>query len=340
MADLPLHGGELNAAAALWRIPRENWLDLSTGINPQAWPVPQIPEDVWRRLPEDDDALVSAIRSWAQPHEHAGVLAVAGSQAAIQALPRLRAPGRVAVPRPGYEEHGHCWRASGHEVQALSAEAIEAQLDGLDVVVWIQPNNPTGELLASERLLAWRNRLAQRDGWLIVDEAFISGNEAHSLAAAAGQPGLIVLRSLGKFFGLAGVRAGAVIACPELCKALGRLLGPWSVSGPARYLMERALADFGWQQTTRRQLAHDSRCMAELLAAHGLAPSGSTNLFCYVRHPNAFEIYQALAGQAVLVRHFTDPSGLRIGLPGSEREWARLDDALGRSSRSRNAQSD
>lgn len=340
MADIPLHGGALNAAAAHWRIPRENWLDLSTGINPRAWPVPQIPEEVWRRLPEDDDGLVSAIRSWVQPHEYAGVLAVAGSQAAIQALPRLRASGRVAVPRPGYEEHGHCWRTSGHEVLALSADAIEAQLDGLDVVVWIQPNNPTGELLAPKRLLAWHKRLAQRGGWLIVDEAFIPGNEAHSLAAAAGQPGLIVLRSLGKFFGLAGVRAGAVIAWPELCRTLGQLLGPWSVSGTARYLMARALADIEWQQNTRCQLVRDARRMAELLAAHDLAPSGSTNLFCYVRHPNAFQVYQTLAEQAVLVRHFADPPGLRIGLPGSEREWAHLDDALCRSSRSRNAQSD
>ena len=73
-------------------------------------------------------------------------------------------------------------------------------------MVLVQPNNPTGALFARSRLLDWHARLARRGGWLVVDEAFIDPTPDASLAPMAGADGLVVLRSLGKFFGLAGAR--------------------------------------------------------------------------------------------------------------------------------------
>lgn len=339
MVARPEHGGQLNAAAKRWGIPREQWLDLSTGINPQGWPVPEIPLEVWRRLPEDDDGLEDTVRDWAGAPASAACLPVAGSQAAIQALPWLRRrawagrrdsvfPGRAGVPAPGYQEHAHCWAMAGHKVVALDADGLEAQLEQLNVVVWVQPNNPTGLSLSRERLLDWHARLARRGGWLVVDEAFMNGRQEESLASFSGRQGLIVLRSLGKFFGLAGIRAGAVLAWPGLREELDQALGPWAVSGPTRYLMARAMADKAWQKDMTAQLSAWSGRLQVLLTQYGYAPSGGSLLFQHISHPRAKLLAENLARQGVLVRYFEEPASLRFGLPGTEADWARLQQAL------------
>lgn len=326
--ERPCHGGRLNAAAEQWGRPVEQWLDLSTGINPVGWPVPGIPLSIWRRLPEQNDGLGTVIREWTGAPDTAGCLATSGSQPVIQALPCLRRPCRVAVPTPGYEEHGYWWARRGHEVVGLSAEAIDERLQELDVVVWIQPNNPTGQVLPHETLLKWHQSLTARGGWLVVDEAFFIPGKGGSLAGFCDRPGLIVLRSLGKFFGLAGVRAGTVLAEPVLCEQLDACLGPWAVSGPARYLMSTALKDTAWQSEAAVKLAAGIERLEKVLTAHRLAESSGTLLFRYWRHPAASVVFETLADHGILVRQFREPEALRFGLPGNEFEWQRLADAL------------
>ncbi len=323
----PAHGGRLNQAARRWGIPRDQWLDLSTGINPNGWPVPAVPEMVWQRLPEEDDGLEVALRDWTGAPEAAACIPLAGSQAAIQALPGLRPQCRVGVPHPGYQEHRHAWQVTGHRVRRLAIEdmmAGEAWLDELDVLVWIQPNNPTGLVIEPARLLAWHRRLAARGGWLVVDEAFAEGQPSLSIARWAGQPGLVILKSLGKFYGLAGLRAGAAVTDAHLGEALRRCLGPWALSGPARYLMARAITDRPWQDRTLARLQRDSERLHTLLAGHGLEPAGGSLLFQYVRHPHALAVAEALAEHGILVRAFDQPPALRFGLPASEPQWHRL----------------
>ena len=253
------HGGRLNAAAARYRIDRADWLDLSTGINPDGWPVPQLPAEVWQRLPEDDDALPIAV----EQHYGRPGLPVAGSQAALATLPRLRAACRVGVIGPTYGEHAHAWQRAGHKVRTLTVGAVEAALGQLDVLVAVNPDNPTGRLLASSTLLGWHRRLAARGGWLLVDEAYMDAEPSESLLAVREQPGLIVLRSLGKFFGLAGARVGFVFGAPDKLDRLREVLGPWPVSHPSRFVAKRALEDSAWQTATRKQLADDSQRLAE-----------------------------------------------------------------------------
>lgn len=319
------HGGRLRQAARDHGIPLAQWLDLSTGINPAGWPVPPLPAACWQRLPEDDDGLLEAA---AACYGTAQLLPCAGSQQAIQMLPRLRPPGRVGLLQPGYAEHAHAWRVAGHEVVALTADTIDAQLAALDVLLLIHPNNPAGERFAPPRLLGWQERLAARGGWLVVDEAFMDATPQDSISAAAGRDGLVVLRSLGKFFGLAGARVGFVLAWPELLQRLAAAFGPWAVSHPAREVARQALLDTDWQATTRAQLQRHSARLHALLGAAGLPPQGGTALFQYLRHADAAWIHQALARQGILVRHFEQPSALRFGLPGSEADWQRLQSAL------------
>ncbi|MBS3804125.1 MAG: threonine-phosphate decarboxylase [Oleiphilaceae bacterium] len=329
----PDHGGRLRAAAEHWEIPVAQWLDLSTGINPDSWPVPPIPEAVWRRLPEDEDGLEDAIREWSGVGCRTSCVPVAGSQAAIQALPFLRRPCRVGIPDPGYTEHGHWWARAGHRVFRLPLEEAQDDPDWADemnVIVWIHPNNPTGLALSPKRLLDWQQRLARHRGWLVVDEAFADARPELSLMSHAGPAnrGLIVLRSLGKFFGLAGVRAGAVLTEPRIADRLRLALGPWALSGPARFIMTQALRDTQWQTDTTRQLDRSRDRLDDLLIEYGLTPTGGTPLFRYILHADAAAISQALAREGVLVRYFEEPSALRIGLPGEESQWLRLRQAL------------
>lgn len=319
------HGGRLLDAAARYGIAPEEWLDLSTGINPLGWPVPPVPPECWQRLPEAGDGLVAAASEYyGTPY----LLPVAGSQAALQALPFLRPPCRVGMLAPTYAEHSYAWERAGHQLLPLSGDAIDGAVDSLDVLVLANPNNPTGERFSRELLESWLDRLVERGGWLVADEAFMDATPEASLAPLVGSPGLVVLRSLGKFFGLAGARVGFVLAWPELLRQLEERLGPWAVAGPARWAASRALADFAWQEKARSELIAVSQRLAALLARHGLNPAGGTALFQWVPTPEAASIQERLARQGIWVRRFDTPSALRFGLPGGKEEWRRLEAAL------------
>jgi cobalamin biosynthetic protein CobC len=319
------HGGRLLRAVRQYAIAREDWLDLSSGIAPWPYPIPPIPLDAWARLPEADDGLEDAARHYYGVRQ---LLPVAGSQAAIQALPLLRPLGRVGVLTPCYAEHPHAWQRAGHHLIELDESQVEAQLDQLDVLVLVNPNNPTGRLVSREQLLAWHTRLAKGGGWLLVDEAFMDNSPEHSVAECAERPGLIVLRSFGKFFGLAGVRLGCVVAELPLLQRLAALLGPWTVSGPTRVLAQACFVDHAAHQAQIERCAQASQRLATLLQSYGLAPSGGCDLFQYVRSERAAHLHDFLARRGILVRLFEQPAAVRFGLPATAADEQRLGQAL------------
>jgi len=319
------HGGRLRAAARQYGIPETDWLDLSTGIAPWPWPLPAIPARAWARLPEADDGLETAAQAY---YGAAQVLPVPGSQAAIQLLPRLRRAGKVGVLSPCYAEHAEAWRKGGHVVRELAEDEVDFFLDGLDVLVLVNPNNPTGRLLEPAQLLAWHARLARRGGWLVVDEAFMDNSPGHSLAASCDRGGLIVLRSFGKFFGLAGARLGFVLAEARWLALLAEQLGPWAINGPTRVLGQACLRDGAGQALQRRRAAAASQRLAELLGRAGFAPLGGCALFQWLPSSRAEALHGFLARRGILVRLFHSPASLRFGLPPDESAWARLEQAL------------
>lgn len=320
------HGGDLTRASREYGIPEERWLDLSTGINPKGYPVPPVPPRIWQRLPGDAEPLLRAARECYQAVE---LLPVAGTQAAIQALPRLRPRSRVTLAALTYNEYALAWKRQGHAVQVVPTREFDARMAETDVFIACNPNNPTGERIEPDRLLEWHVRLAAHDGWLIVDEAYIDMMPHMSLAPFASRPGLIVLRSLGKFFGLAGARVGFVAAGRALLHALQDELGPWSVAGPAQFAAIAALRDREWQAQTRAALIASGRRLHALLACAGISAQG-TALFQWWRHEHAAELHRALAQQAILTRWIQDgdSGGVRIGLPRDETDWRRLERAL------------
>ena len=341
------HGGRLAQVAAQSGIPVAQWLDLSTGINPHAYPVPVLSAEVWRRLPEEEDGLGQIAARYygaaAATEVLPAVLPIAGTQAAIQALPRVlttlsasaTAPLRVAVAHLTYNEYAHAWQQAGHVVTPYPHGQLVNAAATADVVMLCQPNNPTGEHLALSAIARMAATLAGQGGWLVIDEAYVDATPALSALphiAAADWPQVIVLRSLGKFFGLAGARAGFAISAPEVINALRDELGPWPVSGPARAVARQALGDLAWQNEARVLLSAMAAKLDQCLARNlNVEPTGAA-LFRWFEFARADALHAHLANAAILVRQFASPPGgkpsLRIGLPADDQQLARLDRAL------------
>ena len=228
---------------------------------------------------------------------------------------------------PTYGEHGHVWRRAGHEVSEI--DRLEMAGD-YEIVVVTNPNNPDGRICEPARLAGLSDALAESGGWLIVDEAFADVTPAISLAPLAGRPGLILLRSFGKFFGLAGLRLGFAAGPTDLISAFETRLGPWAVSGPAMEIGTRALRDSMWIETTRAVLAARRARLDTALQAAGFSVMGGTDLFRLTAHDHAPAFYAHLGRSGILVRNFPEhPNWLRFGLPGSEADFLRLEKALG-----------
>ena len=199
------------------------------------------------------------------------------------------------------------------------------------VAVLCNPNNPDGRRLDAAAIETLQSQRAQRGGRLSVDEAFAEFGDAHlSVAPAVPLPGLIVLRSFGKAYGLAGVRLGFLIAERGIVERVEQALGPWPVSGVAIHIACMALNDTAWRQATAGRLTTAGARLAPLLAGYGLESVGYTSLFHLVRHEKAPAVADALGRAGILVRNFPDrPDWLRFGLPPDEAAWTRLDGALG-----------
>lgn len=323
------HGGGLEAAAHRFGVPKDRWLDLSTGINPHAYPLPPVDVADWLRLPEGS-ADIRLREAAAAAYRAPGIECVAaapGSQALIQWLPRLWPRARVGVLGPTYAEHAACWRAAGHAVDELTGDDWDPA--DYDVLVAVNPNNPDGRALRPQDLLAWKDRLAPARPLLVVDEAFADVAPDLSLAPWAGEDNLVVLRSFGKFYGLAGARLGFALAHPALAERLRRAFGPWCVPGPVGAIATRALGDADWADAMRKRLADEAAHLKRILIANGLDVIGATSLYLLTRAADAAGLYGHLARQGILVRPFeAAPDRLRFGLPPDESAVARLGEAL------------
>lgn len=326
-AELILHGGNLDAARKRFLGAPEPWIDLSTGINPVSFPIPTLPTEVWSRLPtcSEEDALLAAAATRYRVANSEMIVAAPGTQALIQLLPRLAPRSDVAILGPTYEEHEACWTRQGHRVSLVNdLESIRA-----DIVIVVNPNNPTGRIVPASALHAVAAELAKKQGLLIVDEAFIDVlPEAASIA-----PDLplatIVLRSFGKTYGLAGLRLGFAVAEISLASRIRAELGPWAVSGPALSIGKAALRDTQWLAATTARLESDRQRLDAMLEAARFTVLGGTPLFRLARHSEAINSVEKLGRHGIHVRVFAaEPQWLRFGLPGDEQAWERLSIAL------------
>ena len=313
------HGGNLTEARSLFPDAPQPWIDLSTGINPDAYPLPAMEDDVFRRLPSPDD--LRRLESIAQTAYRAlgasATLASAGTHAVLSALPTLLPQARVAILGPTYAEHAHAWRHAGNEVETV--QALD-QLRQADVAVLVRPNNPDGSFASAAEIDGLLGGMRRPDQLIIVDEAFIDLlAPGSSLVDRVPQGNLLILRSFGKSYGLAGVRLAFSIGQPCLISRLRAALGPWPVSGPAITVGSAALADNGWLVEARARVQDSSNWLTDLLKRQGISVIGSALLFHCVEHPEAAALFVHLGRHGIYIRRFEDqPYRLRIGLPAAD----------------------
>jgi cobalamin biosynthetic protein CobC len=325
------HGGSLSRADRLFPAAPKPWLDLSTGINPHSYRFTDLTESAFRRLPET--ALLArlvnaATRAYAAPSPR-NLVAAPGTQILLPLVASLVPPGRAAILSPTYAEHRRAASIAGHDAVAVSSFA---DLADADLAILVNPNNPDGRISTRAQLLELAAHMRQRNRLLIVDEAFMDvGPRDESLAGDADAGGFVVLKSFGKFFGLAGIRLGFAIAAPDIVAALDARMGPWAVSGPALEIGIAALDDLDWQADMRRLLVDSARRLDALLARYGLIVQGGTDLYRFLRTQRAPAVFHGLGQQGVLVRAFDeDVTALRFGLPGGAADFERLSQVLAR----------
>ena len=319
------HGGNIDSAIATFGGAAADWIDLSTGINRVPYPVPILPDAAWTMLPTHAamQALLASVCAHYQTT--APVLAVAGAQAAIQMIPWLAQQNGSKLARvlgPTYNEHAATLRAAGWQVEVV---ARLADLWGADLAVVVNPNNPDGQTHSPADLLA----LLPNVGRLVVDESFGDIAPEHSVLPHAGLGKLLILRSFGKFWGLAGARLGLVFGPQSDISALASLSGPWPVSGAALTIGQIAYRDLTWADQTRARLYSEIARIDALATAAGWQIAGGTALFRLYHTPDAPTAQTHLAHAHIWSRIFPwHGHWLRLGLPGNDQEWARLAAAL------------
>jgi cobalamin biosynthetic protein CobC len=328
--DEPLwHGGDLGAARRRFPGALEPFIDLSTGINPHPYPLPRFSADCFARLPDQaafETLTAAAARAYGAPSA-AHVVPAPGTQILLGFVAQLAPPGGAAVLTPSYPEYARAASLAGHSIKVARGfdECGDAAL-----VVLGNPNNPDGRLFAATDLLALAAALRRRRGLLVVDEAFGDVTpQKTNVAADVGCGNIVVLRSFGKFFGLAGLRLGFALAAPPLAERLRAALGPWAVSGPALAVGAKALADEEWIARTRGRLDKAAAKLDRILSRAGLTIVGGTSLFRLVQTPSANALFEHLGRAGIWVRAFPDNAGwLRFGLPADKQAWQRLQHAL------------
>lgn len=323
LSALTIHGGRLDEAVRRFPQATLPWLDLSTGINPCAYPT-SCAEGVDHVALPSRSALArletTAARAFGM--RSCAIAALPGSEIGLRLLDTLALPAPAAVVRPAYGTHA-----------AALPGAAGVTLDDLKqarTVLLANPNNPDGRLIALDRLLAMARALALRGGWLVVDEAFADAHPDASILPLLreGDP-VLVLRSFGKFYGLAGIRLGFVCGPEAMVDRLRRRLGHWPVSSAAIAIGTAAYCDTAWREATRDRLVAAAGALDAVLHRHGLPPHGASPLFRLVDTPDAAALFEHLAQRGILTRPFDyAPTWLRVGLPADAAALRRLDRAL------------
>jgi cobalamin biosynthetic protein CobC len=328
------HGGDLAAARRLFPAAPKPFVDLSTGINPHPYRLPRVPAQAFARLPSANATAAlaaTAARAYDAPSA-AHVVCAPGTQILLPLVSRLVPPGRAAIVAPAYAEFARAAALAGHRVVEVRDLA---EIGGAQLAFVGNPNNPDGRLFAKNDLVALGKVLRTRGGLLVVDEAFMDvGPSGQTLAAEVGLGSIVVLRSFGKFFGLAGLRLGFALAAPQLAGRIAAMLGPWAVAGPALAIGTAALADTAWIERTRQRLTRSAQKLDAMLSGAGLDVIGGTSLFRLSRTPQAGALFDHLGRAGILVRRFAEHEGwLRFGLPANAQACRRLQAALADSGR-------
>jgi cobalamin biosynthetic protein CobC len=335
MRVIMLHGGDLGWAMETYGGHKEDWLDLSTGINRRSYPfsIDHALADV-RELPSETDlkSCLEAARMAYQCQDGLTIAAGPGTQILINSLPHILEPSQCYIAEPTYSEHRGAMELAGVPCSGFASidDIFARNIGERSCVIVVNPNNPDGRILSPSKSLELADHLQESNSTLIIDEAFSDIDPEQSiLPHLNSQSNIIVLRSFGKFFGLAGVRLGFAIGGHEIVSKINIFHGPWAVSSVALKIGSQALSDLEWQKQEREFLGHWSEQLKACLIDHQLSVIGGTNLYLLVQSENARDLHKHLARQHIWSRIFSyKEDWLRLGIPMHASELQRFEMAL------------
>ncbi len=325
--QLTFHGGNINWAANKFCIPRADWIDLSTGINPNAYPFSPLNKQVFTQLPYLNDEFIRSAENY---YNHP-VIPVAGSQEAIDALPQILPKQKVLLPDIGYKAYEKILRQHGYAISyypAIERQSMIAHLNRQLLenphqhLVIINPNNPTGLILSQSDIKKLRALMSEQS-YLIVDEAFMDMTPQASLLHSVLPENCIILRSFGKFFGLAGLRLGFIATHEKLGNKFREILNPWRINGCAQQVAQEAFNDQAWQAINRQWITAAAQeqlsYLAPLMAQYQVEKLDNQTLFhSFLMHSeDADNLFLSFAHHGILTRQIDvsiKQKILRLGL--------------------------
>ena len=322
-------GGRLDVAREVFPDAAQPWIDLSTAISPWSYSFPALADSEMRRYPDAAalQRLTKAAKKAYRAPTVADAVPVPGVNLGLSVLPWLfREPKRVAVLAPEHSGHAVAWEAAGHSVSQI---ASLDQVGKAGILIAVNPSHVNGRIVPHADLAASLSPLKRRDGLLIVDETFADADPGHSLLPEVARLDYtLVLRSLGEFYGAAGIGLGFAITSHPIAERLRAALGAWPVSAQALAFGEAALADTVWAESQSARLREAANALDTALEAAGLRILGGQVLFRLAACTSASELFSHLASQGILTRPFQDRNALRFGLPRDEEELSRIRQAL------------
>ena len=304
------HGGDIDNAIKKYGGNKDDWIDLSTGINPNHYPYKLINIRELQNLPykNDIDNLNKLAKKYFQTT--ACVRAVSGAQGGINILPFLLPNKTVSILSPTYNEYQNVFSNSLKKI--INVKNL-SELKKSQIAIICNPNNPDGKLYSNDNLL----KISKSVEYLIIDESFIDQYPRKSLSHKLDdQTNILILRSFGKFFGLAGIRLGFLISNKEIDKKIQFLIGNWPISNVAINVASKALIDHVWIMNTISFLKEGSYFLDCLASEINWKVVGGTNLYRLYETPNAHDAQNKLANFKIWSRRFSySKKWIRLGIP-------------------------
>jgi threonine-phosphate decarboxylase len=316
------HGGDLWTAQESFGLPKEQFLDFSSNMNPLG-PHPIVEElmvNHWKDIVKYPDPAVRELKTaLSRKYDISPESILVGNGAAelIDLIVRVLQPDITGLATPSFSEYEEAIQKSGGSVHDLELHAktsfvlqktalMEASMKS-DLLFLGHPNNPTGKLIPQMLL----DQLADSGKPLILDEAFIDftadEKERSMLRRAAIQPDLYVIRSMTKFYSIPGIRLGFIVAHPNRIRELAKLQVQWSVNYLAQLIGAAVLDDHAFERATHEWLRTEKPWLTDQLEQLGLevVRSDVNFLLFAFSEESGIDVKQAqkhMGAQGILIR--------------------------------------
>lgn len=326
-----VHGGDIWGASKRAGLSPEKILDFSSSLNPFGLPkkaASAIKDGLRYASPYPDPASFSLRQALSVFHsiDPGQIVPGNGSTELIYALPRVLRLKRALIAEPAFSEYRRSLELAGCRTESLvlrEEDGFGFDLDrfsrkikkGYGAVFVANPANPTGALLEKDTIIEAARLCKKAGAWLVVDEAFIDFREEGSVKSFAGkEKNLIVLRSMTKFYSMAGLRLGFLITGKGAAERFRKSMLPWSVNTLAACAAMGALKDSAYIRKTLGWLGPERVFLSNALSGLGLKvfPSSANFLMAKtsLNQPLAIEIRERLFGRGILIRDLSAFKGL------------------------------